>query len=88
MALDRAEAWFRNELRRRCKLDGRMKTILTTGYRVDWTVNDAVREIVQNLLDGVAVAFGRSDAPLSLAALKCVEGEPGTVRRTGTSNTI
>ena len=75
MASARAEARYRLALNDRCKLEGRVKTILTTGYNVNWTNNDAVREIIQNLFDGIIVTYGHPNVPLAMECIKCVSGE-------------
>ena len=58
MAEQYAKEWFQTELEKRSKPQGIVKTVLTTGYKILWTEDDALRELVQNFIDGIQVAFG------------------------------
>lgn len=60
-AIEIAERWFSNELSTREKQPvGRMTTMLTDKYKINWTACHAVREIVQNFFDGIVATFGLS----------------------------
>ena len=78
--------WFDDALLQRKKIaPGRLDTNMTSAYNVQWPVEAGIREQLQNLFDGIAVAYGQPGSPLPMSRIECrkVTSRTRTVRGGG-----